>query len=211
MTDGERSESQPAAAPPVLDELRSLVERARRGEAAALPPLRRLLDAHPEVWRRAGDLARHVEAAWVDLLAGDDPMGREVVRRRAEQLRRELASPGAPAAEALLADLAVANWLEVQHSQHAQVCGANGATGPAAARLRRSESAQRRFLAAVKALTTLQGLAPGRLRLPTACTSTAAWGRRAGRPDRRRGGACGMDAAGPGAKGCAWRRAARAS
>ena len=93
MTDGERSESQPAAAPPVLDELRSLVERARRGEAAALPPLRRLLDAHPEVWRRAGDLARHVEAAWVDLLAGDDPLGREAVRRRADQLRRELASP----------------------------------------------------------------------------------------------------------------------
>jgi hypothetical protein len=116
------------------------------------------------VWRRAGDLARHVEAAWVDLLAGDDPLGREAVRRRADQLRRELASPGAPAAEALLADLAVANWLEVQHSQHAQASGASGA----AARRRRSESAQRRFLAAVKALTTLQGLA-ARAAAPADC------------------------------------------
>ena len=79
-------------------------------------------------------------------------------------MRRELASPGAPAAEALLADLAVANWLEVQHSQHAQASGASGA----AARRRRSESAQRRFLAAVKALTTLQGLA-ARAAAPADC------------------------------------------
>jgi hypothetical protein len=168
MTDSERSPWQPAAEPPILDELRALVGRARQGEAAALPSLRRLLDAHPEIWRRAGDLARHVEAAWVDVLAGDDPLAREALRRKAEELRRDLAPPGAPAAMALLADVAVANWLEVQYNQHAQACGASGAAGAAAARRCHSESAQRRFLAALKALTTLQGLA-ARAAAPADC------------------------------------------
>jgi hypothetical protein len=75
-----------------------LAERARRGEAAALPRLRALLDEHPEVWRRAGDLAAHVQAAWTDLLVGADPVGRESIQRRAEQLRRSLAGPDASAA-----------------------------------------------------------------------------------------------------------------
>src|SRR5207302_31972 len=46
--------SPPPAESPLVAELRDLVERANRGEAAALPRLRAVLDVHPEVWQTVG-------------------------------------------------------------------------------------------------------------------------------------------------------------
>jgi hypothetical protein len=131
-----------------------LVEFARRGEAAALPRLRQVLNGHPEVWRRAAELAAGVQAAWLDLLAGSDPAAREAFRRQAEGLRRGLAGPDASAAEALLAETATACWLEAEYARQAQARRPGGAAGQ-----RRSATAQRRFLACLKAHTTVRALA----------------------------------------------------
>jgi hypothetical protein len=140
--------------PAALEELPTLVEYALRGEAAALPLLRQALDGHPEVWRRAAELAAAVQAAWLDLLAGSDPAARETFQRRAEGLRRGLAGPDASAAEALLADAAAAGWLEAEYVRQAQARRPGGAAGR-----RRSAKAQRRFLACLKAHATVRALA----------------------------------------------------
>ena len=70
--------------------LAGLVERARRGDAAALPELRLALDANPHLWQRFGDLARQAEQALVDLAAGNDLYLRECLARRVAELRGEL-------------------------------------------------------------------------------------------------------------------------
>jgi hypothetical protein len=41
----------------LTDELRQTVRRAEEGDPSVLPVLRRLLDEHPAVWRRYGNLA----------------------------------------------------------------------------------------------------------------------------------------------------------
>ena len=50
--------------------LQGLVDAANRGDAASLKRLRQVLDERPEIWRRAGDLASHVEQTWIRLAAG---------------------------------------------------------------------------------------------------------------------------------------------
>jgi hypothetical protein len=162
VTDDKRS--QPPEEHPDAAELRSLVERGRRGDATVLPQLREFLDEHPEVWQKAGDLAHHVQSSWLELLVGDDVLGREAIQLQAEQMRRELRSEQSSTAEELLLDLVVASWLEVQFNQVDQAARKGGGVGG----VRRSDSAQRRYLSALKALTTLQKLSTKAFQ-PPAC------------------------------------------
>jgi len=152
-----------ALEPPVVAELRALVEKAGAGDVAVLPRMRGLLDNHPEIWERIGDLERVVVRAWTELLAGDDPLSREAVRRKAESLRAELEGDAPTPLERLLVGQVVSTWMELSH---AQVCSAaSGALTPAQARYhwQRAESAQKKHLAAVRTLTTLRALVPGGL------------------------------------------------
>jgi hypothetical protein len=146
----------------VKSELLGLVARAKQGDAGALPRLRAILDAHPEVWETVGNLSRYVEAAWIDLVAGDDPLFRESMKRQAGALREALAGPHATKSEALLVDLVVNNWLGVQQAEYAQATqtGGGGSIMQANHRLRRSEAAQKKFLSAMRMLTTLRAVVP---------------------------------------------------
>jgi hypothetical protein len=143
------------------------VVRARAGDASVLPRLGEVLDGHPEVWRHGGDLERAVVRAWAELLGGGDPLSMEAIRRKADELRSQLAGEAPTPLERLLVGLVVSTWLEVQHAQ-GQAAGSARASGKAARQdLRRSESAQRRYLAAIRTLTTVRALLPRGL-LPVA-------------------------------------------
>ena len=69
-----------------------LIDRARQGDAAVLPELRKLFDRDPTIWRQAGDLGRRAEAAWVNLIAGTDVTLAESLRRRLAEMKRDLAA-----------------------------------------------------------------------------------------------------------------------
>lgn len=154
--------SQPPQEMPTKRELHALVTRAKQGDASALPRIRAILDHHPEIWETVGDLARYVEAAWIDLIAGDDALVRESMKRQACEWRAALSGPHATQAEKMLVDLVVNNWLAAQQAEHAQATqtGAGGSLMQASYRLKRAESAQRKFLSAMKMLTTLRAAVP---------------------------------------------------
>ncbi len=140
--------------------IRELADRANRGSAQALANLRRLLDDCPEVWEHVGDLARHAEAAWLDLVAGEDHLMRESVKRQLEKMKDDLAGLRPTLMEELLVNQVVTCHLAVQHAEMS--LAAPGSTSPAqtAIRLRRSESAQRRYLSALKTLARLRATVP---------------------------------------------------
>jgi hypothetical protein len=163
----------------ILERLRKLVQRAEGGDEAALPELRVALDANPWCWERYGDIGRQAQAAWLGLLGGKNLMLKESVGRRAEQLRAELAGPEPSPLERLLVERVVSCWLQTSYADaaYAQLKGATPAQHAAA--LRRQNSAQQRYLQAVRALVTTRKLlrpAPTALellRVPVGETSPA--------------------------------------
>ncbi len=76
----------PASA--ALQELAALAAAANLGDTNALKDLRRALDAHPEVWREAGDLSAHVEQTWLRLAAGGNALAEESIRLEADRITR---------------------------------------------------------------------------------------------------------------------------
>jgi hypothetical protein len=148
------------AGPPAVTEAWSLVGRARGGDASALPALRDLLDRRPDLWRHYGDLAEHAEVSWVAVAAGTDLMLAESLRRKAAEMRAELAGPAPTPLERLLADRAVACWLQVNYCDAAAARAGGASVRQAALASRRQESAQRRFLQAIGALAALRRLMP---------------------------------------------------
>ena len=142
----------------VLEQLQRLVERAEQGDEGVLGELRAALDVNPWVWQRYGDLAKQSQAAWLQLVAGRNLLLLESARRKAEQLRAELAGPAPSPLERLLIERIVATWLQVHYSDasYAQLKGTNPAQHTAA--LQRQNSAQQRYLQAVKSLATVRKL-----------------------------------------------------
>ena len=141
-----------------LERLQRLVQRAEQGDEGVLGELRAALDANPWVWERYGDLAQQSQGAWLQLVAGRNLLLLESARRKAEQLRAELAGPAPSPLERLLIERIVATWLQVHYSDasYAQLKGTNPAQHTAA--LQRQNSAQQRYLQALKALATVRKL-----------------------------------------------------
>ena len=143
----------------ILEQLRQLVERAEQGDASVMGELRAALDVNAWVWEDYGDLARQSQAAWLQLVAGKNLLLLESAQRKAEQLRAELAGPAPSPVERLLVERIVSSWLQTNYADSAYAQLSKG-TNPAlhTAALRRQNSAQQRYLQAVKALATVRKL-----------------------------------------------------
>jgi hypothetical protein len=146
--------------PAVLDELKQLGAKAKAGDASVLPLLRQLLDEHPEVWEYAGDLDRIAVRSWIALLAGQDPLSAETIQRKAEHLRAELEGDKPTPLERLLVRQVVVCWLEMTHAQMQMAAPGKTTPGQAGYNLRRTESTQRKYLAAIKTLITVRAVMP---------------------------------------------------
>lgn len=147
------SESSPAVA-----ELRAVVARARRGDHDAMPRLRELLDAHPEIFHKFGDIAQHAQAAWVRLAAGSDLALAEALRRRLADLGDELLGPTPTALERLLVERVVACYVQVHYADSLAAQSQGAPIRQAEFALKRQALAQRALDAAVKSLATTRGL-----------------------------------------------------
>ncbi len=146
--------------PAIFSELRDLTRRARGGDVSVLPRLRVALAERPELWQHAGDLEKIVVRQWAELLGGGDPLATEALRLKAEDLRVQLEGEAPTPLERLLVGQVVAHWLEMSHAQLRVADGKGATPGQGAFDLKRAESAQRRYLAAMKSLAAVRQLTP---------------------------------------------------
>jgi hypothetical protein len=135
-----------------------VMARAQAGDPAALAQVTAWMDAHLEICARAGDVAAVVERTWIGLLAGENPVYRELVGRSAVELTRRLAGPEPTPIVQLLARRAVACWLQVQHAdgKAAEPAGTGAPLGRFL--MERQDRAHRRLLAALAELARIQKL-----------------------------------------------------
>ena len=183
----------PAPPPDQLAEIREVVGRAKRGDAAAVPRLRELLDGHPDLWVKYGDLAAQVEGVWIGLASGDNLRMRESVTRYAAKLRAELTRAVASPVEKLLVERVVATWVQLNYFSGVEANTIAGDASPKMLQLRarRHAQAQRQHERALSALVAYQKLHPAaRVRdavpvaTPVAAETVVAanYGRLPGRP-----------------------------
>jgi hypothetical protein len=146
------------------ERLRELVRRAQGGDRSVLPELRRALEADPSIWQRYGDPAAFAQQSWLDLIAGEDLLLQESVRRRQQELRAELAGASPSPLEKLLVERVVACWLQAMFADTSYALAKGPNATPAVLRelMKRQESAQRRYLSAIRQLALVRKLlAPG--------------------------------------------------
>lgn len=143
-----------------------LVRRAKAGDEAVLPELRRLLNDEKVVEALGGHLAKLAEQSFIRSAAGTDLAFREAAVRKLEMLRAELAGPSPTPVEKLLVERAVACWLAVQDAEirYAQTRAEPGRASEALHQ-RRMDGAHRRFLSALKTLMLARKLALPALQL----------------------------------------------
>jgi hypothetical protein len=139
--------------------LRELADRANRGGEQALANLRQLLDQCPEVWQHVGDLARRAELAWLGLLAGEDQLSSDSIKRKVAQLKADLAGPAPTPLESMLIDLVAVCWLGAMHGEIA-AADAGGSVALGRFREGRAEGSQKRLLRAVKTLAAVRAVTP---------------------------------------------------
>ena len=139
-------------------ELRALSEEAQGGDAEARKELRRAVrESAPEVIARCSDIARTYRRFLAKTASGKDPLVEEAFARQAEVLAAEVAGENASALEVLLAERIGSLWAltELQEALMSDYYGGNAKNVPPSYLIQMAklqESANRRYLSAIKAL-----------------------------------------------------------
>jgi hypothetical protein len=156
------AKGKPVAQKPDLKEMNVLLARAHEGDRSVLPALRQQLDSRPELWRQLGDLAMQSQIALVEAVSGKNEITREATFRRMGELEKELLGTEPTPLERLLVDRIMIGWLHVHHADAVYARNSGSMTlGQSDCLGRRLERAQRRYLAAIRALAVVR-----RLQLP---------------------------------------------
>ncbi len=145
-----------------LAEIRSVIARAKTGDATAVPELRAILDRNPSLVRHFGDLSRQAEGAWIALASGSNLYLKETAVRAAEVQRAELTRPGAQPVEKLLVERVVACGIQLNYFSATEANALDAGDTPKQLQFhaKRLAQAQRMHLAALSALVAYQKLVP---------------------------------------------------
>ena len=150
-----------AAAGMHLSPLDAADRLARAGKDGALTHLQSVLDKHPDVWKRYGDVAASLERGWADQIAGGEPLVRESILKASAATKAELLGPDPTPLDRLLVDRLAAAMLQQQHADWldlALVKSGDLASPTAAFVLKRQDAAHRRTLRTARTLATVRKL-----------------------------------------------------
>jgi hypothetical protein len=138
--------------------LANLLKRAEEGDRSVLPELCKALDADKRLWQTYGDLAQHAEAALGMLVAGENLLLAESLKRTLRSMKEELGGPSPSPLERLLVERVTATWLQTNYydGMMAQLKGTKNAQWKVIER--QQDAANRRHQGAIKSLATVRKL-----------------------------------------------------
>jgi hypothetical protein len=143
-----------------IEQVNTLLPAVNAGDLAAQRELRAILEETPELWSEIGNLGRHAETALVRVAAGDNSVIRESIVRKLDTLRRDVTGAHPSVLERLLADRIAISWLSLTVAEGTYHQALERGLGRAddTFHQQRIERAQRRYLAAIKALAQVRKL-----------------------------------------------------
>jgi hypothetical protein len=77
-----------------LDHVGELIERAKTGDASAMPELRVLMTKRPAFCQALGNLGANVMVVWIQKHSGENLVQQEAIGRHVDQLRDEISEIG---------------------------------------------------------------------------------------------------------------------
>jgi hypothetical protein len=144
---------------PPRTEFDALVALAEEGDSDALRRLRLLLRTHPSIWEGVTDFPKQAEDSLINLIANDCPFLSESLRCRLARLRMDLTDIGDGPIERLLVERVVLSWLDLNFTQITVIESRERRTDNRTWG-QRVDRAQRRYLAAIKALARVRQKCP---------------------------------------------------
>jgi hypothetical protein len=157
----------PAEVRESLDELRTLSKKAEDGDKDARAELRRKLnEASPQVIARASDVGRRAHHLLIDTASAGDPLTQDALSGRLDMMREEIAGENPTPLEVLLTERVVSCWMLVTLFD-VLMAGQLWKETPKEKRvppsylkhmIRWQESANRRYLAAIRELARVRKL-----------------------------------------------------
>jgi hypothetical protein len=148
-----------------IEELQALSKRAEDGDQEARRQLRRAVrESAPEVIARCSNIARNYRLVAADTASGKDPLVKEAMVERAARMAHEVAGENPSPLEALLAERIASLWV-LTETQEALLFATyrreqerHVATSLIIQMCKIQESANRRYLAAIKTLAQVRKL-----------------------------------------------------
>jgi len=146
----------------VLKELKALIVRAQDGDEGAVPRLREILRARPELAREFVDPAVQTERSMIETYAGGDGLAvRETLPHTLEAFRAKLEGESPSPLEQLLVERIAATWLQLHYFETIYAQNMDKLTIPQSEfHQKRIDRAHRRHLSAVKTLAQIRKMGP---------------------------------------------------
>jgi hypothetical protein len=136
-----------------------LVQAARQGDRSAIPALRRMMQANPELAKNNGDLASQTQIHWIDLIAGRDLYRRECLLMKVAGLKRELiAETNGTLVEQMLVDQAISTWLQLYYHEDREAVRPAENIQLGEYRLKKIESAFNRHMKSLGAVAAMKAV-----------------------------------------------------
>ena len=136
-----------------------LVKAARQGDRSAIPALRRMMQANPELAKNNGDLASQTQIHWIDLIAGRDLYRRECLLMKVAGLKRELiAETNGTLVEQMLVDQAISTWLQLYYHEDREAVRPAENIQRGEYRLKKIESAFNRHMKSLGAVAAMKAV-----------------------------------------------------
>jgi hypothetical protein len=100
----------------LLSETAELIRRAKTGDPAAMPEIRKLMEQRTDICQILGDVAANALVSWIRRFAGDDLIQAEAVGMQMDQLRDELTEPSDGPLEKLLVEQMLVTYIQLNYS-----------------------------------------------------------------------------------------------
>ena len=141
---------------PSRKEFDRLVAKANGGDAQAIQELRRVLDEHPQIWRRVGDLSAVAGNSMLRMASGGNRLIRSSIARYVAKMRKELQGDAPTRLERLAIERVLLAWVQSHHVDAVVTSLQNVSAGTLSSWLKRQRQASGELDRALRSLATFK-------------------------------------------------------
>jgi hypothetical protein len=143
-----------------IEELERLLQRVMTGDENSLPAIRSLLDKAPAIWQDLFSITKRIESAWIQTIAKQDLIAKEILERQVADLKRTLQVECSSPLEFLVVETITTTFLAYKQAElsAAQTLQRNNGMALTQTQQQHLSSCLKRYLSTIKELARIRQL-----------------------------------------------------